>query len=553
MGPIKSSGVQLKAMLKKTGRSLKTFEGVEKLDLLHAITDQIKDKIRDGRRMPLTLPELNAFLQVEGLAAGADPKGTIKLLLELRQLQLARLAGYVACGITTEDPHGNGDQTFSLALVEIPACKVRDCFSTATHEQPLPSETQSGQQQQPGNGPEAVVPVGEDESLEIESTNGGSFNSKQEAGTENDCSSINVVNASRPWGADVLAIKSSAKDLKMMLQLTGRSLKGLVGTEKLDILNMITDQIKEKVQLRQKMQLPLADLNAFIELEGLTPGDDAKCAIESLLELRKQQHLRLGRYTRLANPSVQESHPCTDDASFTLALMEIPTEAVHDCFADTLMTITTETPHDCLSVDTLPMPVHGEFAKEAARTVNAQVVTRKRQRECINDMVAAPEDAARPTSVPRVEVIACCSEGVVKEMTPDQEDVVARAMGSNDVSAVGSIEAELSPGLKLLLAEQGSAFETVPAIEGLALGEESCDVSLRQAEAAREVDRILATKEVQDILGSGTLEEQRQQFKRIAMLLHPDKCYVDANDTRANMALRLALVARKRAGADSFF
>merc|ERR1712166_1195491 len=102
MGPIKSSGVQLKAMLKKTGRSLKTFEGVEKLDLLHAITDQIKDKIRDGRRMPLTLPELNAFLQVEGLAAGADPKGTIKLLLELRQLQLARLAGYVACGITTE-------------------------------------------------------------------------------------------------------------------------------------------------------------------------------------------------------------------------------------------------------------------------------------------------------------------------------------------------------------------------------------------------------------------------------------------------------------------
>ena len=41
------------AMLKKTGRSLKTFGSVEKLDLLHAITDQIKDKIRLGQRMPM--------------------------------------------------------------------------------------------------------------------------------------------------------------------------------------------------------------------------------------------------------------------------------------------------------------------------------------------------------------------------------------------------------------------------------------------------------------------------------------------------------------------
>jgi len=366
MGPIKSSGLQLKTMLKKTGRSLKTFEGVEKLDVLHAITDQIKDRVRLGRRMQLTLPELNAFLQVEGLVAGADAKGTIKLLLELRQIQLARLADYVACRSTSEYSDGNGDRTFSLAL------------------------------------------------------------------------------------------------------------------------------------------------------------------------------------------------------------MAIPTEAVHDCFSNALMTITTETTHDCFSVDTLPKSVHGDIGKDAAHTVSGQVVTRKRQRELINYTDASNEGAVRPTSVQRLGVVSRCSEGVMKEMTPDQE--VARVMGSNDVFAGGCVEAALSPGLKLLLAEQDvsqactfetvhallDSFETVHALEGLALGseqhqdhdQESCDFSLHQAKAAREVDRILATEEVQDILGPGTSKEQRQQFQRIASLLHPDKSYIDASDTRANMALRLALVARKRAGED---
>lgn len=365
-------------------------------------------------------------------------------------------------------------------------------------------------------------------------------------------------------------IRSSGVQLKAMLKKTGRSLKTFESAEKLDVLHAITDQIKDKVRLGRKMQLTLPELNAFIELEGLTPRDDAKCAIEALLELRQQQLLRLGRYTRLANQSGQESHPGADDASFTLALMAIPTEAVHDCFANALMTITTETTHDCFSVDTLPKSVHIETGKDAVHTVSARVVTCKRQRECINDTDASIEGGVRPTSVQRLGVVSCCNEGVVKKKTPDQE--VARDMGSNDMFAGGSIEAELSPGLKLLLAEQDvsqactfetvhallDSFETVQALEGLAPGseqhqdhdQESCDFSLHQADAAREVDRILATEEAQDILGPGTLEEQRQQFQRIGRLLHPDKCYIDASDTRANMAFRLALVARKRAGED---
>merc|ERR1719181_1200553 len=142
------------------------------------------------------------------------------------------------------------------------------------------------------------------------------------------------------------------------------------------------------------MKLSLADLNAFIELEGLTPGRDAKCAIESLLKLRQQQLARLGRYTT-ADKSGQKSHPGSDDASFTLALMAIPTEAVHDCFSNALITTKTKAPHDCFSVHTLPTSSHCTIGMDDAHTVNARVVTSKRHRQCINDTHASLENTSR--------------------------------------------------------------------------------------------------------------------------------------------------------------
>lgn len=63
--------------------------------------------------------------------------------------------------------------------------------------------------------------------------------------------------------------------------------------------------------------------------------------------------------------------------------------------------------------------------------------------------------------------------------------------------------------------------------------------------AAAEIDRILASREVGDILGDGTKKEQRQAFHRIVHLLHPDKRLVSVNDPRAKQALRLVFAARR--------
>merc|ERR1712176_212533 len=67
---------------------------------------------------------------------------------------------------------------------------------------------------------------------------------------------------------------------------------------------------------------------------------------------------------------------------------------------------------------------------------------------------------------------------------------------------------------------------------------------LRQL-AAEEINRILASSSVSEILGHGTQKEQRRALHRIARLLHPDKGLVSSDDHRASLALRLAYAARE--------
>eukprot|EP00931_Biecheleriopsis_adriatica_P083374 TRINITY_DN5696_c0_g1_i1.p1 TRINITY_DN5696_c0_g1~~TRINITY_DN5696_c0_g1_i1.p1 ORF type:complete len:354 (-),score=55.51 TRINITY_DN5696_c0_g1_i1:448-1509(-) len=66
----------------------------------------------------------------------------------------------------------------------------------------------------------------------------------------------------------------------------------------------------------------------------------------------------------------------------------------------------------------------------------------------------------------------------------------------------------------------------------------------RKMSAAAEVERILTSQNVSDILGCCIRSEQRQAFRRIAQLLHPDKGLVAPDDARAALALRLAFAAR---------
>merc|ERR1712048_747627 len=63
--------------------------------------------------------------------------------------------------------------------------------------------------------------------------------------------------------------------------------------------------------------------------------------------------------------------------------------------------------------------------------------------------------------------------------------------------------------------------------------------------AAVEINRILASSSVSEILGDGNQKEQRRALHRIARLLHPDKGLVSSDDQRASLALRLAYAARE--------
>jgi len=325
-----------------------------------------------------------------------------------------------------------------------------------------------------------------------------------------------------------LSMKSSGPALVAMLGKTGCSLKGLAGVDKLDILNMIAHQMLEKIQLRQKMALTLSDLNLFLELEGMRQGRDAKAAIESLLELRHKHLTRLGHYTKVGRAESPKSFDVDVAAGLKLALVAIPTQVVSDCFTGA-------------SLEPLP----SQTGTCSSSAVLAEVVTPKRKHTGTDDSDIFDIEQAQPTSIRRLDVASSSRHGVDAGKVPPNT----------------SLEAELSPELMVLLAEhgQGSLSQVVLAIEldgWLEPPEEEqqkeqqgepSDSTERRAEAAREVDRILRTKEWQDVLCGSSLEEQRQDFQRIAKLLHPDKGYVDASDTRANMALRLALVAHKRA------
>lgn len=68
----------------------------------------------------------------------------------------------------------------------------------------------------------------------------------------------------------------------------------------------------------------------------------------------------------------------------------------------------------------------------------------------------------------------------------------------------------------------------------------------RRSLAVAEVDRILASRQVSEILGSGPKRQQQQEFQRIVHLLHPDKGLVSTSDDRASLALRLTFAARRR-------
>eukprot|EP00931_Biecheleriopsis_adriatica_P096779 TRINITY_DN7046_c0_g1_i2.p1 TRINITY_DN7046_c0_g1~~TRINITY_DN7046_c0_g1_i2.p1 ORF type:complete len:278 (-),score=49.10 TRINITY_DN7046_c0_g1_i2:64-846(-) len=67
----------------------------------------------------------------------------------------------------------------------------------------------------------------------------------------------------------------------------------------------------------------------------------------------------------------------------------------------------------------------------------------------------------------------------------------------------------------------------------------------RKREAEAEVKRILSSRgTVRDILGEGMIQDQKREYRRIALLIHPDKNLVSGD--KANFAYRLLNAVNKK-------
>jgi len=117
---LKTTGLELKTTLEKTGRTIRDVNGLDKLDLLNLIVEQIKEKIECRGRMQLRLSDLNVLLQREGLSSEATAQDAIKQVLKLRCSQLARLGTYSVLP---------ADDAFSQALALIPSNEIDNCFA----------------------------------------------------------------------------------------------------------------------------------------------------------------------------------------------------------------------------------------------------------------------------------------------------------------------------------------------------------------------------------------------------------------------------------------
>ncbi|CAE8593336.1 unnamed protein product, partial [Polarella glacialis] len=139
---LKTSAGELQKLLARSGAK-HNVGGAEKLDLLMWLADQVRGSIEEKRRMQLTIEELMATLEREGMAppAGpADAKSAISGLLALRRREIARL-GYDAD--SAKDCQAN-DDCFELALANMPAQQVNDCFEVVLFD-PMTKQSQPGE------------------------------------------------------------------------------------------------------------------------------------------------------------------------------------------------------------------------------------------------------------------------------------------------------------------------------------------------------------------------------------------------------------------------
>jgi hypothetical protein len=174
----------------------------------------------------------------------------------------------------------------------------------------------------------------------------------------------------------------------------------------------------------------------------------------------------------------------------------------------------------------------------------------KRRREehsaqpCSLGTRAALQDAAerRPAAVAAVAMPDSSTTGTHQDMRHPEPGAFPKSHEAPlPTSSSAASEDDLNPALQQLLAELNGTDGHMLQLE---LPEsqtpEDVEQAALKAKAAAEAERILSARSVAEILGGGDRQDQKREFKRIVLLLHPDKGLVDPTDKKAGLALRLA-------------
>merc|ERR1712222_282277 len=104
----------------------KNLQGADKLDMLAWIAEAVTKSIETGRKMDLSLEELESFLADEGLEpTPGDAKKSAQLLLDLRLRELRRL-NHLSKEVETAQEEASN---FALVLVSKTDDEVNNCFA----------------------------------------------------------------------------------------------------------------------------------------------------------------------------------------------------------------------------------------------------------------------------------------------------------------------------------------------------------------------------------------------------------------------------------------
>jgi hypothetical protein len=134
--PLQTSASELKTLLCKAGRPLKSSDGTpDKLEVCGFLAEQINWVLRHKGKMQLTLDELKAFLDREEVPADADFKSAVSKIILLVHLQKERLIR------AREDQQSAGCNTGMidnlLALVAMDKRRVDACFERESETLPV--------------------------------------------------------------------------------------------------------------------------------------------------------------------------------------------------------------------------------------------------------------------------------------------------------------------------------------------------------------------------------------------------------------------------------